>query len=141
MTEKWSPPKLPESFPTVEDFLLYASTDPRLGKTPPDSLIEFYKVRRQTFPEALFEIRNQHLQGTQMGYSKKDVEKILDSAMTSVINILQPNPKHECLVEKFIVTNNITLPCYVEEDDRIVFDKAEARIPFIAADYWKLVNN
>lgn len=138
MTIEWSQPKLPELFPTVEEFKAYAATNSHLHDVPADTLAELYKYRKETFPEALFAIRNQHLTEVKESYTHKEVQTILDSTMTSVINLLQPHRGDTPFDEKFRVKNVVNCP--FAQDGQTVIDRNEATIGFNAMDYWKLVN-
>lgn len=141
MSIEWTQPRLPETFRTVEEFKEYAKTNCHLHNTPEDVIEDLYKTRKETFPEALFNIRNQHLQMVKDPAHVDEMKVILDSVMTSVIGILQPLEKSESLDEKFKVVNSIRYPYLIEEENRVVQDRNEVEIGFTTHDYWKLVNS
>ena len=138
MTIKWTIPHLPEAYSTFEEFKAYAATNSHLHATPEATLKELYEYRKETFPEALFAIRNQHLTEQKESYTHTDVQTILDSAMTSVINLVQPGRGDATFDEKFRVKNVVSYP--FSFDNESVIDRNEATIGFDALEYWALVN-
>jgi len=136
MTKEYRDLRLPEGY-SRERFIELAKDDPRYEGFTDEFLGAFHDLRGPSFAQRLFDIRNQHLDTTKETFTYQDLQTTLDSAMTSVIQLVSEAP--DKIETKYELLDKHISPELDGEGNR-VYRHVSAPAELSVLDYWALVN-
>lgn len=136
MTNEYQSLRLPEGY-SRERFVELAQEDPRYAGLSGQELGRFHDIRSPSFAQRLFNIRDQHLDTTKETFTYQDLQTTLDSAMTSVIQLVSASSdkietKYELLDKHFSPE--------LDSEGNSVYRCVSAPAELSVLDYWALVN-